>query len=230
MNIDLKAPKGWGELSCEDFLRVMEVGTMQLTREERLLVLLCHFTGIRRRNGNRYVTADGRPFTMQPWQLADFCDRLAWMLDEKPDRVPNPTKRDEWIRDMSFGDWFETDTQLRLLVADRDPSHWSVIGPKLGIDGTPSEAVEAMVMLWWNQVSDALAQTYPNVFPDNEGDEKRDYDPFKAIQNMHLLLNDDRPQDNKAIDDANVHDVLSALDSKIEKIRRENAAMRRIKP
>ena len=49
------------------------------------------------------------------------------------------------------------------------------------------------------------------------------------MQDFHLLLNDDRPQDNEKIDDARLHDVLSALDSKIEKQKREAAAYEKIK-
>lgn len=63
---------------------------------------------------------------------------------------------------------------------------------------------------------------YPNVFAKSEGSGGV-YNPFKSLQEMHLLLNDDRPQDNEKIDDARLHDVLSALDSKIEKLKRREA-------
>jgi hypothetical protein len=41
-------------------------------------------------------------------------------------------------------------------------------------------------------------------------------------------LNEDRPQDNEKIDDARLHDVLSALDSKIEKLKRREAEYNKI--
>lgn len=66
---------------------------------------------------------------------------------------------------------------------------------------------------------------YPNVFAPSNGGE---FNPFKSLQEMHLLLNDDRPQDNERIDNARLHDVLSALDSKIEKMKIREAEYNRL--
>lgn len=222
MNIDLKAPTKWSELNEEQFRMVVETLQLHLVEEEMLFVLFCQLTGVRRYDGTmKFVTEDGQDFRLQEWELADFCDRLRWIIETEPDSIPNPTFRDDYLRDMSFGDWFETDTQLRLYAEDGDVSHFDVILPKLGMALVKplGRTTAAMIALWWRSVMETIAPKYPNVFEKRDDSSDTAYDPFRQLQDFHLLLNDDHPQENARIDEANVHDVLSALDNKIMKLR-----------
>lgn len=239
MTVDLKAPKQWGDLTLDQFRTVVEAMLLQLTEQERLFLLLCQLSGIRM-NGEpstddtqQFVTSDGMTFTMKLSEVAEFCNSLRWILDTAPDRLPNPTKADDYLRDMSFGDWFETDTMFRLFDDDNDMKHFDVILPKLGMADMkrPIGQVDAIMMkLWWHAVMQQIAPLYPNVFEAADpNSEQSAYNPFKQLQDFHLMLNEDRPQDNEKIDDARLHDVLSALDSKIEKQKREAAAYEKMK-
>ena len=234
MNINLTAPTKWSELTADQFRMVVKTMLLHLTESERLLVLLCQLTGIRiygEPSGGKtelFVTAEGQAFTMQDYEIEDFCNRLRWLIDTVPDELPNPTKKDAYLRDISFGDWFEADTQFRLYEDDNDLDHFSVILPKLGEEAHEVDETEAvMLKMWWNCVMGKIGPMYPNVFAKSEGSGGV-YNPFKSLQEMHLLLNDDRPQDNEKIDDARLHDVLSALDSKIEKMKRREAEYNRL--
>lgn len=234
MNINLTAPTKWSELTADQFRMVVKTMLLHLTESERLLVLLCQLTGIRiygEPSGGKtelFVTAEGQAFTMQDYEIEDFCNRLRWLIDTVPDDLPNPTKKDAYLRDISFGDWFEADTQFRLYEDDNDLNHFSVILPKLGEEAHEVDETEAvMLKMWWNCVMAQIAPMYPNVFAKSEGS-GGGFNPFKNLQEMHLLLNDDRPQDNEKIDDARLHDVLSALDSKIEKLKRREAEYNRL--
>ena len=229
MNINLTAPTKWGELTADQFRMVVKVSLLHLTESERLFVLLCQLTGIRiygEPSGGKtelFVTADGQAFTMQDYEIADFCERLRWLIDTVPDDLPNPTKKDDYLRDISFGDWFEADIQFRQYEDDHDLSHFNIILKKLGEWPRMIDEAEAIVLkMWWNCVMGKIGPMYPNVFAKSEGS-GGGFNPFKNLQEMHLLLNDDRPQDNEKIDDARLHDVLSALDSKIEKLKRREA-------
>lgn len=244
MNINLTAPTKWGELTADQFRMVVKVSLLHLTESERLFVLLCQLTGIRRYadEDNKFVTDDGQDFRLRDYEIVDFCERLRWLIDTVPDVIPNPSKRDEYLRDISFGDWFEADTQFRLYEDDHDLGHFAIILPKLGLDSpaglplTPSgggiDEAEAIVLkLWWNYVMGIIGPMYPNVFAKSDpstGSGGGGFNPFKNLQEMHLLLNDDRPQDNEKIDDARLHDVLSALDSKIEKMKLREAEYNRL--
>ena len=230
MNVNLTAPTKWGELTADQFRMVVKTMLLHLTESERLFVLFCQLTGIRRYadEDNKFVTSDGQDFRMEDWQVADFCDRLRWLIDTVPDDLPNPTKKDAYLRDISFGDWFEADTQFRLYEDDNDLTHFATILPKLGEEAHEIDDAEAiMLKMWWNCVMGKIGPMYPNVFTKNEGG-GGECNPFKTLQEMHLLLNDDRPQDNEKIDEARLHDVLSALDSKIEKLKRREAEYNRL--
>lgn len=230
MRIDLKAPTRWGELTLDQLRMVVETLLLHLTEEERLVVLLCQLTGIRRYadEENKFVADDGQDFRLRDYELADFCGRLRWLIDTVPDELPNPTKKDPYLRDITFGDWFEADTQFRLYESDHDLSHFNIILPKL--DEEPRELAEAeavVLKLWWNSVMGKIGHMYPHVFAKSEGGGVG-FNPFKSLQEMYLLLNDDRPQENEKIDNARLHDVLSALDSKIAKLKAREAEYNKI--
>lgn len=89
-----------------------------------------------------------------------------------------------------------------------------------------------MLKVWWQSVMVQIAPLYPNVFAKSDPKDgvSSIYNPFKQLQEFHLMLNDGRPQDNEKIDNARLHDVLSAMDSKIERQKREAAALKRMKP
>ena len=232
--IDLKAPMQWSDLTLDQFRDVVDILLRKLTENEKLLFLFCIVTGVRAYEQQenvskmKFVTADGQDFWLKDWEIVDFTDRLRWMLDTVPDTVPNPTTLDDYLQDFSFGDWFETDSQFRLYEDDKDLAHFDIILPKLNEEVRPLTQSEATVLhLWWNSVMAQIAPMYPNVFSKNEGG-GGECNPFKTLQEMHLLLNDDRPQDYETIDEASLHDVLSALDSRIEKMKLREAEYNRL--
>jgi hypothetical protein len=231
MNINLTAPTKWSELTADQFRMVVKTMLLHLTESERLFVLFCQLTGIRRYadEDNKFVTADGQDFRMEDWQVADFCDRLRWLIDTVPDDLPNPTKKDDYLRDISFGDWFEADTQFRLYEDDHDLAHFDIILPKLDEEPHEIDEAEAVVLkMWWNCVMGQIGPMYPNVFAKSEGNGGA-FNPFKSLQEMHLLLNDDHPQENEKIDNSRLHDVLSALDSVIAKLKAREAEYNKIR-
>lgn len=233
MTIELTAPTKWSELTLEQFRQVVDTMFLHLTDAERLLCLFCIMTGVKiigtEEDGSKtwFVMADGQCFSLDAGRLAYLCKRQQWLLDPPTGIVPNPTNLDDYLRDISFGDWFETDIHFRLYEDDGDLSHFNFILPKLKETVRPLTQSEAEVYhIWWNSIMGQLAPMYPNMFAKSESGGERN--PFKTLQEIHLLLNDDRPQDNEKIDDSRLHDVLSALDSKIEKLKRREAEYNKI--
>lgn len=221
--IELKVPTSWGELTREQLLSVAEILTMKLTREEMLVTLFCRLADVKLElKGKSWILQKGKASaTIKRWEIACFSERFSWILDTQPKGVANPTAADDYIRDLSFGDWFETDTQLRLYEDDSDMTHFDDILPLLKEAPRKMTLAEATAYkLWWWSVQDMLAETYPNVFERKDPDaEPAPYEPFKTLQDFHLLLNDNHPQDNERIDGSNVHDVLSAIDNKISGLK-----------
>lgn len=227
MTIDLHTPTCWKELTTEQLREVVELALMGLHREEYLLVLFCKFANVVMLVGsstdpeavkNRFRDSEGQEFELEDWQVAEFCGRLSFVLDEQmPMEVAWPWKWDRHLLDTSFGDWFHADAQMLGFALDGNPERLKGAMKDLG---DPPETLEpsdiTLLLRWYECFKDYLQQTYPLVFQKAEPGANSPSSPIEARQNIMLMLNEGHPQDNEAIEKTNVHDVLAALQHKIE--------------
>lgn len=227
MTIDLHTPTCWKELTTEQLREVVELALMGLHREEYLLVLFCKFANVVMLVGsstdpeavkNRFRDSEGQEFELEDWQVAEFCGRLAFVLDEQmPMEVAWPWKWDRHLLATSFGDWFHADAQMLGFALDGNPERLKGAMKDLG---DPPETLEpsdiTLLLRWYECFKDYLQQTYPLVFQKAEPGANSPTSPIEARQNIMLMLNEGHPQDNEAIEKTNVHDVLAALQHKIE--------------
>ena len=102
LHIDLKAPASWQEVTKEHLAIIASLMNEQLSREEMLFVLFCRFTGIRHEGHGVFVTSDNHRIRIETWQLDDFCNRLAWVMDEMPCDIVNPTHVNSYLDDITF--------------------------------------------------------------------------------------------------------------------------------
>lgn len=227
LHIDLKAPTSWKEVTKEQLAIIASLMNEQLTREEMLFVLFCRFTGIRHEGKGVFMTADKHRIRIEAWQLEDFCNRLTYILDEMPCDIVNPTRVNSYLDNTTFGDYFHADA---LMYGYRLEGKPDMVRKALGDLGDHRRGVSKQfaneVMLWWTGVQQWLKSQYPAVF--EEGGTSTDaYDPLKARQNIMLMLNNDSPQDNERIEQSKMHDVLSALQSKIEHAKQLEKQMKK---
>lgn len=227
MTIDLHTPTCWKELTTEQLREVVELALMGLHREEYLLVLFCKFANVVMVIGsstdpeavkNRFRDSEGQEFELEDWQVAEFCGRLSFVLDEQmPMEVAWPWKWNRHLLDTSFGDWFHADAQMLGFALDGNPERLKGAMKDLG---DPPETLEpsdiTLLLRWYECFKDYLQQTYPLVFQKAEPGANSPTSPIEARQNIMLMLNEGHPQDNEAIEKTNVHDVLAALQHKIE--------------
>lgn len=227
MTIELHTPTCWKELTTEQLREVVELALMGLHREEYLLVLFCKFANVVMVIGsstdpeavkNRFRDSEGQEFELEDWQVAEFCGRLAFVLDEQmPMEVAWPWKWDRHLLATSFGDWFHADAQMLGFALDGNPERLKGAMKDLG---DPPETLEpsdiTLLLRWYECFKDYLQQTYPLVFQKAEPGANSPTTPIEARQNIMLMLNEGHPQDNEAIEKTNVHDVLAALQHKIE--------------
>lgn len=229
MTIDLHIPTCWKELTTEQLREIVELALMGLHREEYLLVLFCKFAGVKIVPGTpnadgseavktRFADAEGHEFELEDWQVSDFCGHLAFVLDEQmPMESPWPFKWDRYLMDTSFGNWFHADAQLLGYALEGDPERLKGAMADLGDPHETLEPSDITLMLrWYECLTDWLQERYPLVFKKAKPGEASTASPVDARQNIMLMLNDDKPQDNERIENANVHDVLAALQHKIE--------------
>lgn len=214
--VELSMPVSWQEVTKEQLGIIASLMNEQLTREETLFVLFCRFTGIKHEGRGVFVTSQGQRIRMEAWQLRDFCGRLSYIMDEKPCDIVNPTKVNSYLDDISFGAYFHADSLMYGYLMKGDPKLVQKALRDLGDRSwwmSKQRATE--ILLWWTGVQQWLKGQYPDVFATKDGDADG-YDPLTARQNIMLLLNDDNPQDNTDIEESKMHDVLAALQHKIE--------------
>lgn len=242
MRIDLTIPTRWEELTTEQLRETVEVTTENLRREEVLLVLLCKFANVKMQCGMRndecgmaFETADGKRFTLEVWQVADFCNRLQWALDEDiPIEAHWPFGWDAYLMNTTFGDWFHADalmlgyslrgdiTCIRGAMKDLDHQDHD------GLQHTDPDLI--LLLKWYDLFKEWLQERYPLVFKKKDSSTgSEDYSPIDARQNIMLMLTDGKPQDNEAIEKSNVHDVLAALQHKIEEAKHIEEQMSKYK-
>lgn len=243
MTIDLHTPTCWKELTTEQLREVVELALMGLHREEYLLVLFCKFANVKMVIGTadedekkvvhtRFTDTDGHEFELEDWQVSDFCGRLAFVLDEQmPMDVAWPWKWNRYLYATSFGDWFKADAQMLGYALEGDQERLKGAMKYLGDPHDTLEPSDITLMLrWYECFKDWLRERYPLVFQKAEqGSEEGPASPVETRQNIMLMLNDNRPQDNELIEKSNVHDVLAALQHKIEYAKHIEEQMSNIK-
>jgi hypothetical protein len=244
MIIVLKIPTVWLFLTTEQLWETVEVMTENLRREEVLLVLLCKFAGIKMMAGTteedgkkvvhtRFKDAEGNVFDLEDWQVSDFCGRLAYLMDDDmPMDVQWPFRWDRYLMDTSFGDWFHADAMLLRYALEGDIKRLKVAMKDLGDphdDLQPTDPDAVLLLKWYDLFKGWLQEKYPLVFQKPEPGSEPTSNPVETRQNIMLMLNDNRPQDNEAIERSNVHDVLAALQHKIEEAKHIEEQMSKYK-
>lgn len=225
--IDLTVPISWNEITREQLAVIASLMNEQLSREETLFVLFCRMSGLRYAGNGVFLTSDRKLIRLETWQLADFCGRLVFVLDTLPCDIVNPTRVSSYLDNITFGNYFHADALIYGFRLKSDPE---MVRKALADLGDHRSKVTRQfaneVMLWWTGVQQWLKSQYPAVF--EEGGTSTDaYDPLKARQNIMLMLNNDSPQDNQRIEDSKMHDVLSALQSKIEHAKQLEEQMKK---
>ena len=225
--IDLTIPTSWNEVTREQLAIIASLMNEQLSREETLFVLFCRMAGLRHEGKGIFMTSEKKRIRLETWQLADFCGRLAFVIDALPCDIVNPTRVNSYLDDISFGDWFHADS---LFYGYRLEGNPDMVRKALADLGDHRRGVSKQfaneVMLWWTGVQQWLKSQYPLVL-EGSGPSTEPYDPLKARQNIMLMLNNDNPQDNEHIEQSKMHDVFAALQSKIEHAQRLEEQMKR---
>ena len=229
MTIDLHIPTCWQEMTYDDLRDVVELALKGMTPQAYLLALFCELSGVKIVEGTteedenkvvhtRFKDAEGHVFDLEDWQVSDFCGRLKFVYDQQmPMEVAWPFKWDRYLMDTKFGDWFHADAQILGFALEGNPER--LLGAMKDL-GDPHDSIEpcdiTLMLRWYECFKDWLQERYPLVFQKPSPGSESQVSPVENRQNIMLMLNDNRPQDNEAIEQSNVHDVLAALQHKIE--------------
>ena len=224
MNINLTYPTSWSEVKREHLLILGKLMTKQLTREELLFDLLCKIAGIKpllkpgMDEGS--ISAEylfkmkgkGR-FWMPVSIIRQACEELNFILDtvglpECPILSVN-TK----LHGISFKAYYFADNYLARYHTTQEVQmmnmmHYSLTGKK--IKSLAPYEISAYV-IWWCGLKDFLKNTYPEVL--KEETESSDKSPADILQELLSILNQNHPDKNEDILNADVHAVFHSLNN-----------------
>jgi hypothetical protein len=86
-----------------------------------------------------------------------------------------------------------------------------------------------LFLKWYERFTEWLQSRYPLVFEKSKPGDVKPTSPVEARQNIMLMLTEGKPQDNQRIDDSKMHDVLAALQYKIEYAKQIEEKLQEIK-
>lgn len=229
MTIDLHIPTSWDKVTKEQLRDIVEIGMQGMRKEEYLLVLLCKFANIKMVAGTsmedgkklvhtQFKDAEGHLFELEANQVKDFCERLSFVMEKIPLTVAWPFAWDRILVDTTFEHWFRADALMLRFAKEGEVEYLKKVTKELGDPRETLDPVDITLLLkWYEQFKAFLKDRYPLVFIEPEpGTGAVASSPLDTRQNILLMLNDNRPQDNERIEQSNMHDVLAALQHKIE--------------
>ena len=164
---------------------------------------------------------------LEPYQLMDFCKKFNYIFEEKPCDIVNPTKIESHLIDVKFGNYYFANAMMTRYQMTGEKKFVRQALKTLGQKNIYLSKTKAqMIWMWWCGVQSYLQDLYPLVFP-KSSDKETDKTSYQILQYIFLMLNENKPQDNKEIADAELHSVLSALQNKIEQYNREREALKK---
>lgn len=237
-HIDLKLPESWKDLTLHHLKHVAEIMLLKgIDRMTLQTMLFCMFTGVRlvthspRRWGVYELAAmsrRGTPFRISDENLLQFVKKLDYIFDESPADIVNPTKINSHLMGIRFDNYYLADTAMLRYQVEGDASWVTEAMKQLGSDETEPTSVEAMMIwLWWSGVKGYLKELYPLVFRSGDPDGGEPQNCYFTLLDILQMLNDNRPHDNRKILASGAHDVLVALNSKIERMEAMKEAMKK---
>lgn len=230
MNINITAPLSWNELSLRDLKHVAQVMMLpEIDRTHASILLFCKLAGLKMKKNIEntvFFKMGKQSFVLEPYQLMDFSKKMDFIFEEKPCDIVNPTKIDSHLIDVKFGDYYFANAMMMRYQYTGDKKFVRQALKALGQRTIYLSKMKGMMIwIWWTGVQSYLQDLYPLVFPKSEGES--DKTSYQVLQDIFLMLNDNKPQDNKEIAKAELHSVLSALQNKIEQYNREREALKK---
>ena len=224
MNINLTYPTSWQEVKREHLLILGKLMQKKLTREELMFDLLCKITGIKLQlkpgededslSAKYLFKMKGKGhFWMPVSVIRQACEDLTFLIDsiglpECPILSVN-TK----LHGISFRSYYFADNYLSRYQVTKDEQmmlmmHYSLTGKKLKYL-TPYEV--SAYIIWWCGLKEFFKNTYPEVL--QEGTDSTDKTPADILQELLSILNQNHPDKNEDILNADVHAVFHALNN-----------------
>lgn len=228
----MRMPASWEEVTPSDLHSLARLSDRSVSRETMLVLLLLRMNGMtfiyNRQRGTglqtEYRVRKGwRRYWLPVWVLQQYANQLSFLVDSVAALPFSPLKGvSPMLYGVAFEDYYAADAQLyRYQQTGRAACLRRAVYLLTGRRCRPRRVRGREMVIWWAGIRQMLQDRYPNVF---SGDGSQAASPAETLLSVLEALNGFRPQDNGAILRADVHYVLSALNSKIECINKQKNA------
>ena len=223
MNIDLKYPTSWEDVTKDHLLILAGLFLKQRTREDLLFELLCKITGIHLKLKHGldeethaavyFFKKKAKSFSLPVSIIRTACEDLSFMVDSIGLPECPILSINNKLYGISFKQYYFADAYMRRYQETKGPCFFysmyeALTGRKIK-RLSPAEILA--IEIWWTGLKDYLKGKYPNVF--TEGEEAADQTPAEMLHDILHILNNSRPQDDAAILESEVHAVLNTLEN-----------------
>jgi hypothetical protein len=224
INIDLKVPTSWNELSPEQIRFVGWLYSININRITMLSIAFLKFTGLRALPESRFRRMrtfrhfwNPKKFTIKPDFFRELCESLSFITDEigvMPSPVFKSLKApDKQLFNISLDKYLTADFYYQSITKENKMEQISKMVETL-YDATPkmSVAEATAVYLWYTGVKKWLREEYPYIFRPAESER---ISPRETVLNLLSIFNDNKPQNNELILRTSMHEIFFELNKLI---------------
>lgn len=231
--MNLTVPTGWSDVTPEQLRTIAHVDSLFLTEQEKRVAMFCRLADVtighkgdkmflykKTDKGIERAEIDGSI-------LMTLCESVRWVGEATPCDVACPFGWDRHLYDVEFGTYFRADALMLAYAytgeADRCLRAIRELDPK----AEPTDDDVPVMRIWWAGFKEWLRGKYPEIYQKADGGGTDGYNTADAWQNFMLMLNEGKPQENDRIEHAQLHDVLAAIQFKIQQAKEREAALKK---
>jgi hypothetical protein len=239
VEIDLKLPASWADLSPEEVRYAGWLYSRRLARERMLAMAFLRFTGLAVSSGVCFAfrrqrrLGDLRPevFVIEPDVFWGCCEKLSFLTDVigamAAPGFAGAVSPDSRLFNVSLDDYFSADFYYQSIGVDNRLEQARLMAGKLwrpkGSGWFAKRRFKRMVRrmssgdatadyVWYTGVKGWLRDEYPLIFSPSDGDR---VSPRETVLGLLSVFNEGRPQDNERILRTSMHEVFFELNRKV---------------
>ena len=235
--MNLTVPTGWSDVTPEQLRTIAHVDSLFLTEQEKRVAMFCRLAGVKiqtqvidnsgANTAKYFLTRGDEKAQVDAATLMTLCESVRWVGEATPCDVACPFGWDRHLYDVEFGNYFRADALMLAYAytgeADRCLRAIRELDPK----AEPTDDDVPVMRIWWAGFKEWLRGKYPEIYQKAEGGGTDGYNTADAWQNFMLMLNEGKPQENDRIEHAQLHDVLAAIQFKIQQAKEREAALKK---
>lgn len=227
--MNLTVPTGWSDVTSEQLRTIAHVDSLLLNEQEKRVAMFCRLAGVKIQvMGDGYALTRGdEKAKVDAATLMTLCESVRWVGETIPCDVACPFGWDRHLYDVEFGTYFRSDAMMLAYAYTNEADRCLRAIRELDPKAEPTDDDVPVMRIWWAGFKEWLRQKYPEIYQKAEGGGSEGYNTADSWQNFMLMLNEGHPQDNDRIEHAQLHDVLAAIQFKVQQAKEREKLLKK---